>query len=852
VKGGSYSLARPLEFGPEDSGEPDAPIVYCRYDESPVTLRGSRPLSGWGPKGNGVWECRLPEDWAQTFQFTQVFYDGVRLPLARVPNRDAEHPRSGGFLYVDGVVEDGSKTLLRYNPEYLDPSGWASPTTAYVTVWSWLNWNLNRIPIKRIDTENHIIELAHGASYKFIRGNRYFIDNVPEELDAPGEWYLDRSRGVLSLIPPAGGSPEGHVTVDCLDSLVRFTGATDGSAEVSHIVFRGFALTESAGRLVEFSRAANCELVGCVLTNCGADAIRVVGASHHNRIAGCDISRCRGAGIEVSGIRDWTHTLEGRISHNIITNNHVHHVGEGGNAWAAIRISPGCGGNVTHDNIISHNLVHDTPRQGISFNGFRNIVEYNHVHHTNQEQSDTGAIGMGSRDIYERGSIIRYNYVHDTGGYCMVKPGVWEYPHYCWGIYLDDYTSGVHVYGNVCVRTYLGGVMVHGGQDNVIENNIIVDGHAYQLQLAPIDSLTSGRTKGHPDESMWLMTGTRILRNVFSYDGTRSDWIRGKKWEQVVAESDWNLIYPSGGPVKLNNLPDVDKEQSWTAWQAMGHDTHSVIADPLFVDAGADDYRLRRSSPAFDLGFQPIPFEKIGLYRSDERASWPVAEDCWRETHLTHPEGLSATTPGGGRAGGAAPVLRCPRVDTPPEIDGNISSGEWPGAGVNVAALSMGDGVGRQPSTVFVAHDDQALYVGLLNQVSNAAALKKEDGVWGADDGAEVCIQVCPEEGKPGPIFVIQGYPSGKCESVTNAGAPASAAKALGKAVSYGAGIQGAGWTGEWRIPFDALGIRPGAKPVVGFNIGVLKAAETQWIAWVSAGGAPWHMERAGTLKLED
>ena len=106
-------------------------------------------------------------------------------------------------------------------------------------------------------------------------------------------------------------------------------------------------------------------------------------------------------------------------------------------------------------------MVHDTPRQGISFNGFRNVVEFNHVYHTNQEQSDTGAIGMGSRDIYERGSIIRHNYVHDTGGYCMLEPGKWAYPHYCWGIYLDDYTSGVLVYGNLIVRAHRGGVNDH-------------------------------------------------------------------------------------------------------------------------------------------------------------------------------------------------------------------------------------------------------------------------------------------------------------------------------------------------------------------------------------------------------
>jgi hypothetical protein len=64
----------------------------------------------------------------------------------------------------------------------------------------------------------------------------------------------------------------------------------------------------------------------------------------------------------------------------------------------------------------------------------------------------------------------------------------------------------------------------------------------------------------------------------------------------------------------------------WTAWQARGADRHSVVADPLFVDPANDDYRLKPESPAFKLGFKPIPVERIGVYESPLRASWPVSE----------------------------------------------------------------------------------------------------------------------------------------------------------------------------------------------------------------------------------
>ena len=68
------------------------------------------------------------------------------------------------------------------------------------------------------------------------------------------------------------------------------------------------------------------------------------------------------------------------------------------------------------------------------------------------------------------------------------------------------------------------------------------------------------------------------------------------------------------------------KEQTWKEWQKAGHDQHSVVADPLFVNAAKDDYRLQANSPAFKLGFKPIPIEKIGPYRDELRASWPIVE----------------------------------------------------------------------------------------------------------------------------------------------------------------------------------------------------------------------------------
>ena len=73
-------------------------------------------------------------------------------------------------------------------------------------------------------------------------------------------------------------------------------------------------------------------------------------------------------------------------------------------------------------------------------------------------------------------------------------------------------------------------------------------------------------------------------------------------------------------------LKEIEMLDEWSAWQAMGMDRHSHVADPLFVDPANGDYRPRPESPAWKLGFQPIPFEKIGPYASELRATWPIVE----------------------------------------------------------------------------------------------------------------------------------------------------------------------------------------------------------------------------------
>lgn len=90
------------------------------------------------------------------------------------------------------------------------------------------------------------------------------------------------------------------------------------------------------------------------------------------------------------------------------------------------------------------------------------------------------------------------------------------------------------------------------------------------------------------------------------------------------------LVFRAGtGPFLLDDvsLKTAVISDEWETWLAMEQDRNSIVADPLFVNPDKDDYRLKSDSPAFKLGFKPIPFDKIGPYADECRATWPIVED---------------------------------------------------------------------------------------------------------------------------------------------------------------------------------------------------------------------------------
>jgi len=457
-------------------------------------------------------------------------------------------------------------------------------------------------------------------------------------------------------------------------------------------------------------------------------------------------------------------------------------------------------------------------------------------------------------------------------GYGMVAPGQWS-ANVGQGLFLDDFVSKTASYGNILVRNKQCGVLIHGGADNVVENNIMGAGiPSTYNHIRPEDELCNNRIirnivyYANADPRLVLLYGWTVkgVTETASTSAAVPVFLCG--WSSVkaaVAESDHNLFYPISGQEIRTLLvyrgvnqdffgpwAQSPVEDRFTWWRSQGYEAHSIIGDPLFMDAANEDFRLKPESPAFNLGFKPIPVERIGLYASPNRATWPVPEhhDIWRE-QLPFPQDISVE-PRVAKPKRPRPELRVAQGTAGIVVDGD--GGEWPWDDLTRMVVLEQSYTGfptdAPKSYACAAYDDEALYIAIRNLVGDPQRLKL-DGEWGGKDGLEIPFQDISGE-KPGPILNLYGYPDGQFATVTDAPTPPELAQKLADTVAYAAQIGAEDWTCEWKIPWGATGIDPSQAKKLWFNIGVYKSAKDAWVVWEGTGAGNYMLHSAGDLIL--
>lgn len=670
VRGGTYYLSDPLVFGPEDSASETQLITYAAYPgEKPTISGGVRIEANWEPYRDGIMKCRVPAGMC----FTQLFINGRRCTRARFPNFDPEKPLMGDGGYINATGGGGGE--FYFDPETFTRQKWARPTEAIVHIFPSGYWNNAQYRVKAIDWDRHAVLLGEGgwqtheflAPNNFEENSRFFIDNVFEELDAPDEWYLHTEQDTLYYKPPEGTDlASAIVEVAQLKQLVEFRGSKE--RPVSHIKLIGFrfAQTETTymdeyevpstgdwgihrGGAVFIEGAEDCTVENCFFDAVGGNALFV---SNHNRrtwICGNTFAHTGDSAVCLSGEnnmveakwrcefcgaeRPWDFgDVQNYPADCLISNNHMHHIGEYGKQVAGVFISIGM------NHTISHNHIHHVPRAAICINDpfwGGHVVESNDIHDTVLETDDHGGFNAWGRGRYWCPAINDIAVSHEAGDVrrdarfpTIIRHNRFRDSHN-YGIVMDDGASNFHVYNNLCLGV---GVQNREGEYRLIENNVFIN---------PVDAV--GYEVGHEkNHDQFLRNIVVVNAELFAVrDAERSLDYRDQNVAgsggsiyrvgyppvkgQWVDEIDYNLLFNFRGDFATQIVPrDDDEEQryTWEQWRALGFDKHSLIADPMFVDPSAGDYRVKPESPALKLGFQNFDMTRCGLLPDFPKDWW--------------------------------------------------------------------------------------------------------------------------------------------------------------------------------------------------------------------------------------
>jgi hypothetical protein len=600
IASGLYPLSAGFVLDSEDSGELGSPVEYRRVGNGEVRVIGGIPVGDWHPITDAAVKVRLNEsargsvlqsdlsslgirDFGKISSGSTTEPAGIELFYRSRPMQLAQWPNEGWAS--TGPVPPGD-SAAQFTYQGNEPEHWAQSDDIWVHgYWKW-DWADSYEQVHRIDTARHLVftNTPH-SQYGYADSRRFVFLNVLEELDEPGEWYLDRVTGTIYFWPPGPIEPDSTFVSILSTPIIALH-------NVSHVRLVGIDMECGRGIGIEVLGGSDNQVRDCTVRNMGTVGVFVSGGSDQT-VRGCHVSETGEGGIVVIGGDRRTLTpSKDQIIDNRITRS---------NRWLrthrpAIRID-GVGISV------SHNAISDLPDTAVMLNGNDNMVEYNDISAVCLDSSDVGAFYMG-RDWTERGNIVRFNYFHDIGsarGKADNRDVI--------AVYLDDFTSGTIVYGNVFLRARAG-VFIGGGRDNTVQNNLFID----CLTGVRADARGLSWAKGYIDGTV----------------PTLFDRLKAVAFDAPP----YSVRYPTLANI-LDDEPGLPKGNLITSNVSLGGTwlelrdglTDAVIGIsrnyvPQAAEAGSlinSDLELARGSPAFQLGFKPIPFREIGPRESLEQ-----------------------------------------------------------------------------------------------------------------------------------------------------------------------------------------------------------------------------------------
>lgn len=494
--GGEYFVNSTITFNRVDSGTAKAPIRYMAKEGENVVFTGAKKLdaSKFYPISEEIKnrlsdnvkdkvvainlaEQGVPES---IIDFTSIADQGavgynMKTPIITLNGNKqnvARWPNTGYNNILSCVSGDTGANGKNGGTIYYSesrPKRWTQADDMFIEGWLGFYWHGEWAKVKDIDVENNAINMKYATAYGIKQNHRWAAINLLEEIDIPGEWYIDKKTKMMYYYPPHTLSSEDDFQIATLETnLVSFDGA-------KYITLEGIEFTMSAdtsaytgrrsdgGNGINIQKASsNITIKDCVLSHIGMDGILI--NTTDVTIDGCVIYDVGFNGIycEYCGERN---TL--KPSNVVIKNCDISNVcrDTGQNAWGGIVVY-----SASVDVNIRNNLLHDIGNSAIRYGGNGHQMTNNEIYDVVTTASDAGAIYAG-RSFAEYGNVVKYNFFHNIGMIGEKASFVAS------SLFLDDMESGTEFSNNISVvnnYSQTAGIEIGGGIDVVVNGNTFV------------------------------------------------------------------------------------------------------------------------------------------------------------------------------------------------------------------------------------------------------------------------------------------------------------------------------------------------------------------------------------------
>ena len=475
---GEYYLKQGIAFDAKHGGTAGQPLVVQGTEPGKTRLSGSQVVGNFQPISADEAKPLISAEAKKHVLVADLKSQGFS-PLEQMPEQHHAHGReevvfgdlpmqsarwpNAEFVEFSEVIDSGASGVTHwvdrtvYRPgSFRFPGDRAKQWDFNRGVWLhgfWCyEWNDEVLKAASYNPTSGELRLAakhtYGIGSPWDKNSKhpFYAIHVFEELDQPGEYYLDRHNNRLYFWAPSDVTKTPVRLTLCAKPLIQANGT-------ANLVVRDLTIENGRGEGVVMNNCQNCSVENCLVRNMGQSGINLNGS--HLAAVRCEVTQIASYGIRVYG-GDRKTLTRGECA---IEKCHVHHVGRLDWVGGRCAIIDGCG------NRMANNLFHDGPTGAVCYGGNEHLLELNEVHTMCIHYADVGVFYTG-RDWASQGNLLRWNYIHDI----PIKGGSGSQ-----AIYLDDCDSGDTIVGNIVYRSGNRGVMLGGGRDNTFRGNIFID-----------------------------------------------------------------------------------------------------------------------------------------------------------------------------------------------------------------------------------------------------------------------------------------------------------------------------------------------------------------------------------------